>query len=282
MLRERLLSIVVAALLASPAVAFEPGNEFRDCDVCPIMVVIPAGSFMMGSPESESERSDNEGPRHNVTIRLPFAIGKFEVTFEQWDACIEAGGCNEHRPDDNGLGRGKRAVFDVSWLHAKAYVEWLSQVTGERYRLLSEAEWEYAARAGTTTARYWGQSADQGCGHANAADLTTRDAFPEFQTSNCRDGSVFAEAVGSFAANDFALHDMLGNVFESVEDCIHDTYDGAPQDGTPWTTGDCPERVLRGGSWGSKPTSVRSAYRGSGLEGSKSFVAGFRVGRDIK
>lgn len=255
--------------------------EFKDCDDCPLMVVIPAGSFLMGSPQSETERSDNEGPRRQVSISSPLAIGKFEVTFEEWDACVDAGRCDGYRPNDNGLGREKRPVFNVTWFHAKSYVDWLAEITSERYRLLSEAEWEYAARAGTTTARYWGQSADEGCGFTNAADITTKETFSEYETVTCRDGSIFPEIVGSFSANDFGLHDMLGNVFERVEDCWHDSYEGAPQDGAPWISGDCSKRVLRGGSWGSKPSSVRTAYRGSGLTNSKTFVAGFRVARDI-
>ena len=280
--RLNLLPIAIAALFASPVVAFDAGDEFRDCNVCPIMVVVPPGVSLVGSPESETERSENEGPRHEVVIESPFAIGKFEVTFERWDACVAAGGCDGYTASDNGLGRGNRAVFNVSWLHAKSYVDWLTKTTGERYRLLSEAEWEYAARAGTTTARYWGQSPDQACRYANAADLSTRDAFPDFQAANCRDDSIFAETVGSFSANDFALYDMLGNVYEWVEDCWHDSYDGAPQNGTPWTTGDCSKRILRGGSWGSKPSSVRSAYRGSGVVDSKSFNTGLRVARGVE
>jgi len=273
--------IVLVALLGSPALALEPGDEFRDCAVCPVMVVLPAGSFVMGSPESEAERSDNEGPRHQVTIGAPIAVGKYEVTFEQWDACVDAGGCDGHRASDNGLGRENRAVFNVSWLHARSYVDWLTRSTGEEYRLPSEAEWEYAARAGTTEARYWGNSADDACKFANAADLTTQGISPEFEAANCSDGSVFAERSGSFAPNDFALHDMLGNVFEAVEDCWNDSYRGAPQDGTAWREGDCSRHALRGGSWGSKPSSVRSAYRGSATASSASFVAGFRVARSI-
>ena len=268
-------------MLASPALGLEPADEFKDCDVCPLMVVIPAGDFIMGSPDNESERSDNEGPRHNVTIQSPFAIGKFEITFEEWEACVDAGGCDGYRPSDNDLGRERRAAFNVSWIHAKSYVTWLARYTGEPYRLLSEAEWEYAARAGTTTARYWGNSSDEACRFANAADLTTNDAFPDFEAANCRDGSIFAEVSGSFAPNAFELHDMLGNVFEAVEDCWNDSYDGAPQDGSAWKKGDCSTHIVRGGSWGSKPSSARSAYRGSAVADSKSFVAGFRVAKDI-
>ena len=212
-----------------------PGEVFRDCGECPEMVVIPAGEFMMGSPDSEPGRDADEGPLRRVRIGYPLAVGKFEVTFAEWDACVSAGGCN-HRPNDKGWGRGSRPVVVVNWGDAQAYVKWLSRTTGQRYRLLSESEWEYAARAGTTTPLHTGSR------------ITTAQAnFSGNQTV----------PVGRFGANLFGLHDMHGNVWEWVEDCWNRSYAGAPSDGSAWRSGECSRRVLRGGSWVLGPTSLR-------------------------
>ena len=214
----------VAAAQARAA-AWRPGGEasaategdvFRDCDVCPEMVVVPAGEFMMGSPPSEEGRGDDEGPVHRVTISEPFAVGVYEVTFEEWDACVSGGGCGGYRPE--GWGRSSRPVINVSWDDAQAYVAWLSGKTGEAYRLLSESEWEYAARAGTTTRYHWGD--DVGRNRANCVD------------DYCGDSWEFTAPVGSFGANGFGLHDILGNVREWVEDCWNGSYAGAPSDGS--------------------------------------------------
>ena len=213
-----------------------PGRVFRDCPECPEMVVVPAGSFMMGSPSHEAGRGDDEGPRHRVTIEKPFAVGKYEVTFAEWDACVADGGCGGHRPEDEGWGRGRRPVINVNWDDAKAYVRWLNRKTGKQYRLPSEAEWEYAARAGTTTRYNWGD--DIGRNRANCNGCGSR--WDRKQTA----------PVGSFRANVFGLHDVHGNVWEWVEDCLNYNYAGAPADGSPWTDGDCTlAAVLRGGSW---------------------------------
>lgn len=280
-----------AAAPESLANAWTPGVTFRDCPECPEMVVIPPGSFAMGSPWLESGRKSDEGPRHTVTIPHPIAVGKFEVTFAEYDACFAAKGCAE-RPNDRGRGRGARPVTGVNWTQAKVYVEWLSRNTGENYRLLSEAEWEYAARAGTTTSRFWGDDPHQGCGYANGADESARadhEALPGYQEhgmvgrelplANCLDGHSFAAPVGSFKPNPVGLHDMLGNVSEWTEDCGNQNYEGAPTDGSPWLSGDCNRRVRRGGSFLDLPQSVRSAsrdQRGAGL--STAFI-GFRVAR---
>ncbi len=264
--------------------AMRPGRVFRDCPECPEMVVVPAGSFMMGSPSSEEGRDDDEGPQHRVTIPAPFAVGKYEVTFAEWDACVAAGGCNGYRPDDQGWGRGRRPVINVSWDDAKAYVRWLSRKTGERYRLLSEAEWEYAARAGTRTSRYWGDDVGAQCDHANGYDRTAKAEFDydwEPEPAPCRDGSIHAARVGSYGENGFGLSDMLGNVWEWVEDCWHDSYAGAPTAGSAWVSGgDCEKRVLRGGSW-LNPWVLRSAGRNEASTEVRGDLVGFRVSRTL-
>ena len=246
-----------------------PGDMFRDCPECPEMVVVPAGSFTMGSPSSEKGRDDNEGPVHRVRIPAPFAVGKYEVTFAEWDACVSAGGCGGYRPKDRGWGRGRRPVIFASWKDAKAYVGWLSEKTGKEYRLLSESEWEFAARAGTTTRYSWG-NAIIGRNRANCRGCGSRWDFKE------------TAPVGSFAANGFGLHDMHGNVYEWVEDCWNGSYAGAPSDGSAWESGDCSQRVLRGGSWYRLPRYLRAASRGWGDTGFRYYVSGgFRVARTL-
>ena len=231
------------------------GQSFKDCPTCPEMVVVPAGSFMMGSPESEPGRGSDEGPQRRVTIAKPFAVGKFEVTFAEWDACVKAGQCG-----DEGWGNGRRPAINMSWYDAKQYVAWLSKTTRESYRLLSEAEWEYAARAGTTTSYSWGDDFDASLANSNKGETV---------------------AVGEYAANHFGLHDMHGNVWEWVEDCWNDDYRGATSDGTAQTSGECGRRVLRGGSWGDNPLNLRSAYRYRLASDYRFLSLGIRVGRSL-
>jgi formylglycine-generating enzyme required for sulfatase activity len=249
--------------------ALKPLASFRECAKdCPEMIVIPAGSFMMGSPATEKGRYYDEGPQHKVTIAKPFAISKYEVRFADWDACVSVGGCPQGGAGDAGWGRGTQPVIYVSWDDAQAYVAWLSRMTGKAYRLLTEAEWEYAARAGTTTAYSWdddikkdGKANCNGCG----SQWDGRRPAP----------------VGSFAPNAFGLHDMHGNVREWVEDCYHDNYSGAPTDGAPWTGGaDC-SLVVRGGSWGDLPQDLRSARRLWTSSVDRYAYRGFRVGRTL-
>ena len=239
------------------------GERFRDCDECPEMVVVPAGSFLMGSFEGP-----NELPVNWVEISEPFAVGRFEVTFREWDACFWGVGCTHH-PDDQGWGRGDRPVVNVSWWDAKEYVAWLSRQTGEHYRLLSESEWEYVARAGTRGRFHFGStiSLDQ----ANFNDESIGRWY----------GKTLP--VGGFpAANDFGLYDVHGNVWEWVEDCWHDNYHGAPSDGSAWTIGgNCSNRVTRGGSYYNGPSSVRSASRVSGETWHRNYGGGFRVARTL-
>jgi formylglycine-generating enzyme required for sulfatase activity len=243
--------------------ALKPKDTFKDCANCPEMVVVPAGTFTMGSPASERWRETDEGPQHAVTIARPYAVGQFALTFDQWDACVADGGCNGYRPSDQGWGRGHRPVINVSWDDAKAYVLWLAQKTGKPYRLLTEAEYEYAARAGTTTAYPWGNA----IGKNNANCDGCGSQWDNKQTA----------PVGSFAANGFGLNDMVGNVRQWVEDCYDSDYNGAPIDGAKWTTGDCSRRVVRGGSWFSLPRFLRSAGRVRITSGNRSGILGFRV-----
>ncbi len=250
--------------------ALKPGETFRECAKdCPEMVVVPAGEFLMGSPLSEKGRDDNEGPQHRVRIARPFAASKYEVTFADWDACVSVGGCQreEGRELDAGWGRGARPLIFVDWDEAKAYAAWLSKMTGKSYRLLSEAEFEYAARAGSTTAFPWGE--EIGKGNANCKGCESQYLK---QT----------EPVGAFPPNAFGLYDMLGNVWQWVEDCYHPSYDGAPTDGSPWTASACKNPVMRGGAWNTPPQGIRAASRSGAI--SPSLVAhslGFRVGRTL-
>ncbi len=260
-------------ILASTAQADEmtPGSTFRDCDKCPEMVVIPAGSYQMGDMSGESLNDEqsvhhDERPVHHVTIEYPFAVGKYEVTFAEWDACVAAGGCS-HRPDDEGWGRGTRPVIKVSWEDAQEYVKWLSRETGKPYRLLSEAEWEYVARAGTKTTYWWGNA------------LGTNKANCDGCGSQWDDKST--APVGSFTANAFGVFDTSGNVWEWVEDCHNANYKGAPTDGRAWTSGDCSHRVMRGGSWHHYSGHVRSAFRDWYDLDFQSFEDGVRVARTL-
>ena len=250
-----------------------PGAVFRDCGECPEMVVVPAGTFRMGSPSSEEGRRNSEGPRHRVTIDKPFAVGIYEVTFAEWDACVADGNCGR-RLDDLGWGRGDHPVIHVSWSNAQRYVRWLSDKTGEVYRLLSEAEWEYVARAGTATPFHIGEtiSTDQ----ANYNGLVSYGAGAK---GVHRRKTV---PVGTFPANGFGIHDVHGNVREWVQDCWNDTYVGAPADGSAWQQGVCTNRVVRGGSWRSFPSAVRSAARYGDGVGFPSDHVGFRVARMLE
>jgi formylglycine-generating enzyme required for sulfatase activity len=235
-------------------------RTFRDCDVCPAMVALSGGTFMMGSPANDEGRDADEGPQHRVTVK-PFAIGQYEVTFDEWDACVAAGGCNGYRPGDQGWGRGKRPVISVAWDDAKAYVAWLTKKTGKPYRLPSEAEWEYAAHAGTTTPFAFG------------ATLTKDQA---------NFGLILGKTqpIGSYPPNAWGVYDLHGNVWEWVEDCWHDNYQGAPVDGSAWAQGKCSSRVVRGGSWNYHPVYLTSAER-SGVGPVRYLDKGFLVSRTL-
>ena len=249
----------------------QPGERFRDCATCPELVVVPAGSYQMGSPSSEEGRYDNEGPVHRVTIAQAFAVGVYEVTFGEWDACVSGGGCGGYRPDDRGWGRDRRPVINVSWEDARAYVGWLSQETDQSYRLLSEAEWEYVARAGTTTPFHFGQTI-----HPSQANYDESDGAYYDESDGER-----TVPVGSFQPNAFGLYDVHGNVWEWVQDCWNESYAGAPSDGRAWEAGDCSGRVLRGGSWYYIPRSLRSANRSWYTADYRFFNYGFRIARPL-
>ena len=236
-----------------------PGETFRDCEDCPEMVVAPAGDFVMGSTLKPTE-----SPPHNVTMRKAFAIGRKEIAFAEWDRCVAAGGCS-YTPSDQGWGRGDRPAINLAWTDVKQYVEWLSKETGQKYRLPTEAEWEYAARAGAATPFWWGKEA--GSGHAKCSD--------------CGDKAPRTVPSGSFRPNAFGLYDTSGNAAEWVEDCWNPSYKGAPADGAAWTTGDCGLRVLRGGSFLDKAASVSSAARFRYDNDVRYYANGFRVARDL-
>jgi len=246
--------------IGPPAGGLKAGAVFRDGAECPEVVVAPAGEFAMGS-----EDFDTEKPVHSVVIAKPFAVGRGEVTFAQWDACVADGGCGGWRPDDHGRGRTNLPVSEVSWSDARAFVDWLGRKCGHPYRLPSEAEWEYVARAGTTTAFWWGDEVESG--HANCR--------------GCGAGGRRPSPVGSYPANGFGLVDTAGNIAEWVEDCWNESYDGAPGDGGARETGLCKQRVVRGGSFDAGARYVRSASRFLYDAETRYYTNGFRVVRDL-
>jgi formylglycine-generating enzyme required for sulfatase activity len=270
-------------LTPATELALKAGDKFHECstatvpsggilreleqgkDYCPDMVVIPAGSFMMGLPASQNKPI--EQPQHNVTVAKPFAVSKYELTFDEWDTCVSYGDCPQGVADSD-FGRGPQPVINVTWDDAQRYVVWLSKMTGKTYRLLSEAEYEYAMRAGTTTAYSWGD--DVGKNNADCDGCGSR-------WDNRRSAPV-----GSFAPNQFGLYDIVGNVFEWVEDCVHANYNGAPSDGSAWIEGgNCKSRLVRGGSWYSTPNFLRSTVRNAFLTSARGDYMGFRVGRTL-
>ena len=280
---------------------WNPGDTFQDCPGCPKLVVVPSGSFIMGSPEND------EGPMHEVRIGYQLAVGAYPVTFDEWDACVSDGGCGGYEPKDRDWGRGTRPVINVSWGDAKRYVGWLSWKTGKGYRLLSESEWEYVARAGTDTSYWWGNEIGRnrancnGCGKRGDDEKTSSDTGGLYEAAMAMSGLSVASPfvlydkrrnvmktspVGSFSANAFGLYDVHGNVAEWVEDCWNGDYAGAPTDGSAWESGECDRRVLRGGSWWSQPSFLRSAHRGNPIGGIRSDDLrsdehGFRVARTL-
>jgi len=313
MLLIGIVTLAAAAATVSTRAQRKAGESFRDCADCPEMVVIPAGTFLMGAPDDEAGREEAEGPRRRVSVRA-FAAGKFHVTRGEWAAFVSAthrvvpDGCAVPRP--NGYGFDPAAswrsvrfeqddshpVVCVTWADAGDYARWLSHRTGQTYRLLTEAEWEYAARAGTTTAFPWGPSASH--------DYANYGAEENFKgLASGRDRWEFTSPVGSFPPNAFGLHDMHGNVLQWVQDCFA-TYASLPADGAayetsipvkekegmfPFMTGkdSCAFRMLRGGDWADPPRMIRSAFRNlaptanTTIEVYRSAGVGFRVARTL-
>ena len=254
--------------LASPV---KPGSTYKDCSECPEMVVVPSGSFIMGSPNSEIGRDPQEGPQRRVTIKKTFSVGKYEITYAQWISCIQERGCSN--PSGN-IDRDSRDMpaTAISWEDAKQYVNWLSNKTKKSYRLLTEAEWEYAARSGTSTIFSFGNKISK-----ELANFNSKESYAGSVTSTPV-GKVVP--VGSYQPNAFGLYDMHGNVWEWTEDCLNDNYIGAPTDGSAWTVGDCTRRTLRGGSYDYSAHALRSADRQGGYSYIRSVNGGFRVARD--
>jgi formylglycine-generating enzyme required for sulfatase activity len=264
-------------LSTTKELSLKPGHSFKECaQDCPEMLVVPAGSFTMGAPPTESQEVlySLEIPQHEVTFARPFAVSKYEATFADWDACVAGGGCSGYRPNDQNWGRGRQPLINVNWDDAQQYVAWLSLVTGKTYRLLSEAEYEYATRAGTTTAYPWG----------NDIKLNGQ---PMANCNGCGSKWDLAQTapVGSLPPNNFGLYEMVGNLFEWVEDCRHENYAGAPADGTPWlaeTRGYCDNRVIRSAANGNPAGAVRSAFRSASPNGARVSFLGFRVARTLE
>jgi len=239
-----------------------PGTVFRDCDECPSMVEVPAGTYLMGSDDGRPE----EKPRHEVRFAKPFAIGVNEITIAEWDACLREGGCSYSYSPEAGAD-SRLPASNLSWDDTQEYVAWLSKKTGHPYRLPTEAEWEYAASGGKTTAYWWGD--EPGKGNANCSDCGTK-----------RDGEGPLPP-GSFAPNPFGLYDVHGNLWEWTMDCVNRSYKGAPDDGSAWLRGDCIARVLRGGSWNLGADYMRTARRHHYDRDVRYYLHGFRVVRPL-
>ena len=252
-------------------------QALSDCPVCPSLVTVPAGEFLMGSPESEKGRGKDEGPQHKVVFEKPFAVGKYEVTFAEWDACTSQGGCG-YKPSDEGWGRNKLPVLNVSWNDAGQYVAWLSKKTGKAYRLLTEAEWEYAARGSTKITEATTPFSTGGTVGYKQANYDANFIYGPGKIGVYRQKTV---AVGSLPRNAFGLHEMHGNVWEWVQDCYKPDYKDAPANGSAVTSSDCRLRVLRGGSWNYYPRMLRSAYRYATSGDVRLNNAGFRVARNF-
>lgn len=309
---ERARAEAAKIVKEAPRAAPRPGTVFQDCPDCPRMVVIPAGEFTMGSPASEAGRGVDEGPQRQVSIAQPFALGRGEVTVAEFrrfadesgyrteaERDARAQGCSGFiYADPLAAGPASQAVTSwrspglaqadshpvlcVSWNDARAYAQWLSKKTGKRYRLPTESEWEYAARAGSVAARYWGDDPVQACRFANVADQSRFQTWSFGQKHECTDGHYFTAPAGGYSPNRFGLYDMLGNAWEWTEDCWNASYAGAPADGSAWLAGDCAQRVSRGGSWSTVPRFARSATRYKNTADHRDNLTGFRLARIVE
>lgn len=331
MKRDMIAAVFAGCLWITSAAAqpAAPGTTFRDCDECPEMIVVPAGTFMMGSTPEETERENVpelsrgdpaawERPLHKVDILRPFAVGRTEVTVAQFRQFVTE--TKQNMPEDcvahwpgtpvesaervgwtvpGYLQEESFPVVCISWDEAIAYADWMSKRTGKRYRLPSEAEWEYVARAGTATARYWGDARGAACTFENVPDralgdtaLIAEEPYASMeQRFDCDDGFKLAAPVGRLQPNPFGVFDTIGNAREWVQDCMHASYDGAPNDGSAWES-DCEisdrkgrvgqlMRVRRGAGWNYLPHGTRSARRGAYPSGTRSWTLGFRLARDV-
>ena len=263
----------------TPASPTPKPKTFRDCALCPLMTVIPGGEFRMGDLSGKGD--PDERPTRSVNVPS-FALGVYEVTFEEWDACIAQGGCKK-RPNDMAWGRGARPVMNLAWEDTKPFLKWLSKTTGKTYRLPTEAEWEYAARAGAEGDFTFGDDIADLCLYANGADLTTENYY-QWSNKTCSDGvGRITARTGSYEPNAFGLYDMHGNVWEWTQDCWHDSYQGAPTNAEAWTRScTSKNRVLRGGAFSVKPDNLRSAYRYSFAPKEAMPFFGMRVARDLR
>lgn len=299
--RVCVVSSVVASLLLSGTVIWADDlllTTLHDCPDCPELVIIPAGSFTMGSPETEEGREPGE-IQHRVAISKAFALGKTPVTKGEFKRFISETGYNasgkcfsmdsEGNPEESERYTWKTPGFEqtdlepvvcVNALDAEAYAAWLTAITGKPYRLPTEAEYEYAARAGTATARYWGESQDEGCAFANGIGEEAKEVFWG-KMAQCDDGYIFTSPAGHYQPNDLGLYDMLGNAWVWLGDCWHDDYTGAPEDGSAWAAPECTSRVMRGGSYISNYTSLRSAARHQAEAEQRFHNYGIRISRDL-
>ena len=290
--------------------AYPPGTRLRDCrdEGCPWLVVVPAREFMMGSAEGEEGHQSDESPQHRVRISEPFAVMEAEVTREAFarfvdetgyktgEGCFVWSGVVWSGKDSKWDAKGSwrypgfaqepdHPVVCVDWSDARAFAAWLSKRTGQTYRLLTEAEWEYAARVGSTSRYSFGDKGDELCRHANVGDRSFKKAIPDwkYEIADCDDGHVHTASVKTYQPNAFGLYDLHGNAREWVQDCWHDSYQGAPEDGSkPWEA-NCSDdrRVLRGGGWDDLPDIARSAFRDRNSPDDRDFDTGFRLARTL-
>jgi formylglycine-generating enzyme required for sulfatase activity len=286
----RIIIGVVLLLLTQPNVGLTAapfpavGKEFKDCSDCPIMVMLPQQSFMMGAPETETAKEPFDGPQHKVTISYPIAVGKFEVTYADWDACRIDGGCARVPREACRIEMGctptqqltserhRMPVTDISWFDALEYVKWLSTKTGGTYRLLTEAEWEYAARGGAKTTYPWGEKVKR----SNANYGMDKCCGPQIEGD---DKWELSSPVGTFKPNGFGIYNVAGNVWEWTQDCWNDTHADAPTDGSAREAGLCHLHVIKGGSWASLPQRLRPAFRQATAAVDRDNFIGFRIAR---